>query len=459
MDKENELDPEKKDCEILELPHYVLRILLSYLDSTSLYQLSKTCSFLKEAIEDPALWKKVDARSEPNSAEKINYVSERIHEKTVHVLLRGYKKYTNIHPHTFFDRIYPFENLKVLALENIKLYASKVSLKDFPGSLEELSLKRSSVKNPDYFFQHSSKNFLTFQVLILDECGWVTCIFLLSVSKFENLEIISAVKCMRVHLHRMPYLNVAKYGCKKLKILDFRFTGIGGEILRTFYSKPSIQRMYFQSYKSAEVDYEEKFKSHAKKLNRTSVDINADLNISDNCLRDYTSTTAAGSVEPIAKSMLYQDPYPECECGYKNGDEDRTMPDPTKFSLEDDCDTYRPSDHMTAKFVCQKHLKDVEKLPSDFKDFFLIHQKQFHSDITSDTDSSGSDSSEDYDNLSCCIYAMGTKMVILPNVHEPNNRSEMNLPCRDGSRKFIPFNIFIVNPLDARNNRQQNAGR
>ncbi|VEN49723.1 unnamed protein product [Callosobruchus maculatus] len=227
-------------------------------------------------------------------------------------------------------------------------------------------------------------------------------------------------------------------------------------MLRTFYSKPSIQRMYFQSFKSAEVDYEEKF-SNTKKLNRTSVDIDTDLNINDNSLRDYTTTTAASTVEPIAKSMLYQDPYPECECGYKNGGEERTMPEPMIYSLEDDNDTYRPSAHMTAKFVCQKHMKDVEKLPSDFKDFFVIHQKQFHSDITSDTDSSDSDSSEDYDDLACCIYAMGTKMVILPNVHEPNNRSEMDLPYRGAARSLMPFNIFIVNPFDTRN-RQRNAG-
>nr|CAI5848163.1 unnamed protein product [Callosobruchus analis] len=408
MDTENKLDPEKQGCKILELPHYVLGILLSYLDSTSLFQLSKTCCYLKEAIEDPALWKHVDARSEPNSTQKINYVIEKIHEKTLHVLLQGYKKYTNI-PKTFFDKVDPFENLKVLALESIKLCGSKVSLRDFPGSLEELSLKRSYVKRSEYFFQYSSTRMCNLRVLILDECSWVTCSFLLSVSKFDNLEIISAVKCMRVHLKRLPYLNVAKFGCKKLKILDFRFTGIGGEVLTTFYSMPSIQRMYFQSYKSAEVDYDEKFKSNAKDLNRTSVDINTDLNISDKNLRGYGYTTAASSVEPITKSMLYQDPYPEC--GYKNGGNERTMPEPM-YSLEDDSETYRPSAHMVTKFVCHRHMKDVEKLPN----------------ITSDTDSSDSDASEDYDDLACCIYAMGTKMVILPNVHEPNNRSEMDLP-------------------------------
>ncbi|CAH1976934.1 unnamed protein product [Acanthoscelides obtectus] len=455
MATENELDCAEQSCKILELPHYVLRILLSYLDSTSLYQLSETCSYLKEAVEDPALWKHIDARSEPNSSAKIHYVTERIHERTANLLLRGYKKYSSV-PQNFFEKINLYEHIKVLALESVKLYGSKVSLKDFPGCLEELSLKRSYVKSSVYFFQHSAKRMQNLRVLILDECSWVTCSFLLSVSKFENLEIISAVKCLRAHMNMVPYLNVAKYGCKKLKILDFRFTGIGGELLRTFCSKHPIQRMYFQSYKSAEVDYQENMNSSPKMLSRSSVNVNADLNITDNSLRDYTHTTPDTNVEPITKSMLYQDPYPDCQCGYKNSNEDRIMPETVTYSLEDDYDVYGPPTHTTAKFVCKKHMKDVEKLPDDFKDFFVIHQQQFHSDITSDIDDSDSDSSDGSDDPGCCIYAMGTKMVILPNVHEPNSRSEMDLPGRDGfSRNFVPFNIFVVNPFDPRNNRQQ----
>lgn len=45
----------------------------------------------------------------------------------------------------------------------------------------------------------------------------------MSVAKYENLEILSIVKCMRLHLNVVPYLSVARHGCKKLKLIDCRF--------------------------------------------------------------------------------------------------------------------------------------------------------------------------------------------------------------------------------------------
>lgn len=85
--------------------------------------------------------------------------------------------------------------------------------------------KHGGVKGKIFFIGFLNPRII-FQVLILDSCTWLTCSFLISVAKYKNLEIISVVNCPRIHLHTVPYLNVAKYGLKKLKVFDCRFTGI-----------------------------------------------------------------------------------------------------------------------------------------------------------------------------------------------------------------------------------------
>ncbi|XP_074041955.1 uncharacterized protein isoform X2 [Leptinotarsa decemlineata] len=429
-------------CKILELPHYVLTTLFSYVDSTSLYHLSQTCNYLRDIIEDPSFWRYIDAREEPNTLEKIQYCTNRVHERTTHLLLRGNLNLFGF-PIAFFEQIKSFGNITVLALENVKLQGSKVALKDFPPGLEELSLKRTYVKNSTYFFQHSVRNLNKLRVLILDECRWVTCSFILSVSKYEHLEIISIVKCLKVHLDMVPYLNIAKFGCKKLKVFDCRFTGIGGELLRTFYNKEALQRLYFQSFKSAEVDYNEKIIDSESGFKKNPPDPNTAMSISDKHLFEYASKIgkAADEVEKVFDSLLYKDPYPECTCGSIESDE---VPSYPEIDFFDDDLVHIPRYKVESSFVCNKHMKDMMSMPTTFKDFFLSQQRQFNpvpepnlSDSSSDDEEAGS----------CCYYGMGSSMII-PSTHDrtPSRREEMTLP-REGARDQASPRVIVLNPL------------
>ncbi|XP_057653482.1 uncharacterized protein LOC130892240 [Diorhabda carinulata] len=414
-------------CKLLELPHDVLNILFSYLDATSLYHLSRTCNYLKEFVLDPLFWKYIDARDEPNSLHKIEYCTQRLHKKTAHFFLRGNLTVSDL-PVNFFKITKSFENIRILALENVKIRGSKVALRDFPSGLEELSLRRTFVTNSEYFFQHSVKNIPKLRVLILDECVWVTCSFLLSVSKYEHLEIISIVKCLRVHLNMIPYLSVAKLGCKNLKIFDCRFTAIGCELLRTFYSKENLQRLYFQSFKSAEFDYDENIFDYSGRKNSVP-EPNSDFSIADIHLCEYMTTTAKpkNEVAKIQDSVLYRDPYPECECGGEGSKE------PLNSSVVfPEVDIMRmPSGTDEQKFLCRKHMKNVTKLPSKVKAFFLSQQK-FDPDIHSDREST-SDEEED-DN--CCYFGMGNSLIV-PTAHDrtPSVGEEMTLP-EEGARNL-----------------------
>lgn len=86
----------------------------------------RTCTYLRDCVEDTSLWKYVDARSPPNTAYKLLFCTERIHEKTTHLFITS-KLSTGWIPTYFFDKIKPFRNLRILSLESQKLNGFRVS--------------------------------------------------------------------------------------------------------------------------------------------------------------------------------------------------------------------------------------------------------------------------------------------------------------------------------------------
>lgn len=99
--------------------------MLSIINSPNKMFSFRTCNYLKEFILDPLFWRQIDARDDPNICDKIEYCSHRIHSRTTHLYLRGNLSFIDL-PINFFNNLKPFENLKVLALENFKLRGSKV---------------------------------------------------------------------------------------------------------------------------------------------------------------------------------------------------------------------------------------------------------------------------------------------------------------------------------------------
>ncbi|KAJ8951130.1 hypothetical protein NQ318_021574 [Aromia moschata] len=321
-------------CSIFNLPDCVLSILLSYMDATTLYQLSLTCQYFKSVIESPRLWKYIDARREPNINDKVHYCTERIHEKTTHFSLRGFSNK--------FGRTKPEKN--------------------------------------------------TNEVLILDGCKWVTCSFLVSVAKYENLEIISAVKCIRLHMDMIPYLSFTRFGCRKLKVFDCRLTGIGHELLHSFCPREAIQSLYFQGMKSSEYDYSIKaFKSaYMRKIKYPSVSV-TDSTMFDESLYEYIDFISSDTIQPPPESVLYKDPYPKCTCGYK--------------------------------------------------------KQEGKSDVNSENESESDSDSGTESDTSCCMYGMGRKMILLTPGDNRELRQEVLQLGQDDQRERPNVNIFIASPL------------
>lgn len=89
-------------------------------------------------MEDPQLWRYIDARQEPNSTKKVNYVCDRVHDKTLHILLRAESKYEGVLSQQNLIGWNQLEQLTVLALENQRFDGRSVRIK---STLVVLSLK------------------------------------------------------------------------------------------------------------------------------------------------------------------------------------------------------------------------------------------------------------------------------------------------------------------------------
>lgn len=77
-------------------------------------------------LDDFRLWRHIDARTEPNTSDKVNYVIDKIHDKTHTVKLKAKSKTVGVIPTYFFEKTMDFDNLKVLALENQYIDGSEV---------------------------------------------------------------------------------------------------------------------------------------------------------------------------------------------------------------------------------------------------------------------------------------------------------------------------------------------
>ncbi|CAH0549656.1 unnamed protein product [Brassicogethes aeneus] len=317
-------DSEEKS-HLLSLPDCLMMILLSYLDSTSLYQMSRTNLYFKNIISDLSLWRYIDARKEPNTTEKVAYCADRVHEKTCTALFRAHSKKIGVVQRAFFSNITKFDNMKILALENQFIDGRYVKYSHFPRNLEELSLRESYIKMNRNFFKGSCERFTKLRVLILDGCHWTDCGFLMSIAKYESLEIISLVGCKSLDSDSIAYFGLARFGYQKLKIFDCRFTGYAQSILKSFVNNQSILAYYFQHDRSYKLDYGDYLMDRRERDGRKrGSDSHGCMQMCYSCseVDDHTfiqfiNVVGVSAVSGFPRSALYKDPYGPCTCGYK----------------------------------------------------------------------------------------------------------------------------------------------
>ncbi|RZC42208.1 uncharacterized protein BDFB_004316 [Asbolus verrucosus] len=353
---------------LLDMPNCLIVQFLSYLDATSLYLLSKTCTRFDELIKNhTSLWKFIDARRAPNDQEKVLYCSARSHNDTHTFLTRADNHLETVAPDEFYIKINNLQNLRILALENQSIDGVRYSMMDFPDRLDEFSLKKSVVTNAADFFRQTGNHMKTLRVLILDECHWVTSSALMAICKYENLEILSVYKCKNLE-NSIAYLSISgQCGFFNLKIFDARLSPLGNTLLRSLYRSQSILAIYLQNEDiSYKLDY---FKRKLEILKGAHTrdfyveDVEFDLNdsltneenglnyedpsaLDDRGLLDYYSSESLHIDAELPQSFLYMDPYNTCTCGYEERqrryrnqkNKKKSPPDPSSSNSDDSND-------------------------------------------------------------------------------------------------------------------------
>lgn len=305
----------------------VLLFLLEHLDSTSLYQLSQVTPRFEQLILEKSLWKRIDARDEPNDKKKINYILDRVHNLTEMLLLRGKIVYPRV---VEIIQSGAFKKLTILSLENQTISQHNgVKLSDFPHSLVELSLRNSSFEASSEFFKKGFEAMENLKVLIVDGCTNVSSSVIMSVSKYPNLEIFSCYKCPIEN--SVAYFSIAvANGFKKIKVFDVRLSGLGNTFLRAMMRKPNVLAIYFQN---KDTSYELDFRNRAAEVTRLNLQVpkvqfnklsltgNEENLISDFGTLEFTRTIADFEDLQLPDSFLYSYPYPPCNCGFKDRQE------------------------------------------------------------------------------------------------------------------------------------------
>ncbi|KAF5307407.1 hypothetical protein FQR65_LT06921 [Abscondita terminalis] len=328
---------------ILDLSDCILLEILKFLDATSLYLLGETCSRLSNLVQDQSLWIHIEARSEPNTFEKVGFCWKNAGPKTRSLKLSGNIRSKVLLSSKILDSN-TLSSLTVLALEHQTIkYVSDNELNEFPSSLKEISFRHSYIPNHPLFFRYSEKQMANLRVLILDHCKWLDANSFTSWSKYPKLEILSLYMCKKLTEDEIANVTLAgTTGFRTLKVADLRFTAFGEVFIRTFYSNPSIQIIYFQCYGTSYVT--ERYKRKLDIINgvkmkeysymsddeenNTDQDwvrkhFNADKTqkyqtqtIKDNTMIVYKRTQKVKGDRDRPTTLLYKYPYEVCTCGF-----------------------------------------------------------------------------------------------------------------------------------------------
>lgn len=418
---------------LMDLPDCVILTLLSYLDATALYNLSRTNEYFKTMVEDSKLWRYIDARAEPNTSGKVAYCLDRLHDRTNTLMMKANNNKLESVPYKLFPVLCGYENITVLALENQVFNAKKITMNDFPESLEELSLKNTFIKCSKYFFRNSKDRMKNLRVLILDGCAWLESSFIMSVTKYKSLEIISTVMCKRVETNAITYFSISQVGCRRLKIFDCRFTMLGHTLLAVFHRLPSLLGFYFHNIKTLSYDYgiENKndnsgFSGYAESKTSRIFDTE---NINDLSLINYMTCIGAENVVNWPKSVLYKNPYDECKCGYRDNAENMGVRNDDFVGNEDEIfSTNLPESSIP--FVCDRHRPKLKE------DYSCFDNQTGSSSTTRDTEEGGShdDSTSSHNDSSsdeeCCEYSLrrGNNIIIYASARNFGDVVQNNNP-------------------------------
>jgi hypothetical protein len=138
-----------------------------------------------------------------------------------------------------------------LVMENYVLDPDKVQINQFPGSLEKLSMKGSTLETPlpptTSFFKNLDSYMPNLTCVILSNCNWVQSQSLLSLSKLPKLKELRLDSCHQIY-ECVAYTSLAaRFGFKSLEILDVRKSPLGDGDISSFSFTSSLTHLYLEN--------------------------------------------------------------------------------------------------------------------------------------------------------------------------------------------------------------------
>ncbi|GLH12782.1 Protein of unknown function [Gryllus bimaculatus] len=278
---------------LLRLSDDVLLILMGQLDQRDLMNLGRTCQRLDAVSRDHTLWSKVDLRSHNIMLCQLRDFIEYLHPTTKLIASRGCLHLMNppsrwtqacsprralrdlskacprletfIAVEHFFDarwkeadqvyvktwqmrmRVMMTMIVAVLVVVVMMVIETLVSVTDFPPSLKNLTLKACEIyflpKEKSYF-HGIYKHMPNLEVLILDDCQWLTAHSLMAISKCPNLRELSLKSCRNLGECLVYTSLAARFGFKSLKILDVRETSLADNEISCFRKIDSLTHLF-----------------------------------------------------------------------------------------------------------------------------------------------------------------------------------------------------------------------
>ncbi|GLH12785.1 hypothetical protein R5R35_013136 [Gryllus longicercus] len=241
---------------LLRLSDDVLLILMGQLDQRDLMNLGRTCQRLDAVSRDHTLWSKVDLRSHNIMLCQLRDFIEYLHPTTKLIASRGCLHLMNP-PSRWTQACSPRRALRDLskACPRLETFiavehffdARWVSVTDFPPSLKNLTLKACEIyflpKEKSYF-HGIYKHMPNLEVLILDDCQWLTAHSLMAISKCPNLRELSLKSCRNLGECLVYTSLAARFGFKSLKILDVRETSLADNEISCFRKIDSLTHLF-----------------------------------------------------------------------------------------------------------------------------------------------------------------------------------------------------------------------
>ncbi|KAL1117029.1 hypothetical protein AAG570_004357, partial [Ranatra chinensis] len=136
-------------------------------------------------------------------------------------------------------------NLTILILENHIIDSSKLTLEDFPRSLQELRLQKCVMTHvfPDRsYFHRMNKSLPKLKILDLTDCDWFMPHSLLALSKSQSLEELVLTGCDVCDC--LPYTSLAaNFGFSALRVLDLRFTLVSDTEVSCFNRTTTLREL------------------------------------------------------------------------------------------------------------------------------------------------------------------------------------------------------------------------